>query len=237
MSNREVGMEALGLAATCYNDIHKYLDDPVYSQAEASYRSTSPMEILNKVRKDKRFNGLFGTPGDHNLEILFRTREAALLNHWNAWKIEDPVREFRQSQEVAAALLTATHADKTEKYDFFLVHLLTTSHAVRVLLPLIPARFQISLVRQWWLMTVAVYIAQLRPEIDFDRVRRFELHGRDWKWTARRAVKGQGSTDAHYVKAIRALREAAGTWGDPENFYLKAAVKFAEEFSEWGGFV
>lgn len=230
-------MEGLGLAATCYSDIHKYLDDPAYSQAESSYHSNSPLEILNKVRMDKRFNGLFGTPGDHNLETLFKTREAALLNHWNAWKIQDPVKEFRESQEVAAALLAATHANKTEKYDFFLVHVLTTSHAIRILLPLIPSQFQIPLVRQWWLMTVAVYIAQLRPEIDLDRIRKFEPQERDWTWTARKAVKGEGSTDAHYVKAIRALREAAMTWGDPESFYLKAAVKFAEEFTEWGGFV
>lgn len=239
MSNREVGMEALGLAATCYSDIHKYLDDPSYTQAEASYHSTSPLEILSKVRTDKRFNGLFGTPGDHNIDTLFRTREAALLDHWNAWKIQDPVREFSASQELSVALLTATaaDADRCHKYDFFFVHTLTTSHAVRMLLPLIPAKFQIPLVRQWWLMTVAIYIAQLRPEIDLDYIRQYELKGRDWKWTAEMAVKGKHSSDAHYVKAIRACREAAATWGDPEEFYLKAAVKFADEFTEWGGFV
>lgn len=237
MSNREVAMEALGLTATCYNDIHKYLDDPTYSQTEASYHSNSPLEILAKVRADKRFNGLFGTPGGDNLETLFKTREAALLNHWNAWKIKDPVKEFRESQELATALFVATHDDKTEKYDFFIVHVLTTSHAVRVLLPLIPAEFQIPLVRQWWLMTLAIYIAQLRPEIKFDRIRKIELNGRDWKWAAKMAVKGKAATDAHYVKAIRACREAASTWGDADGFYLKAAVKFAEEFTEWGGFV
>ena len=29
---------------------------------------------------------------------------------------------------------------------------------------------------------------------------------------------------------------AAETWGDDTNYYLKAAVKFAEEFDDWGGF-
>lgn len=32
------------------------------------------------------------------------------------------------------------------------------------------------------------------------------------------------------------MKEAAHTWGDKENFYLKAAVKFADEFDSWGGF-
>ncbi|KAF7588849.1 hypothetical protein BBP40_005096 [Aspergillus hancockii] len=236
-SSREVGMEALTLAATCYGKMNKYLDDPSYSQAESSYSSTSPLEILEKVRADKRFNGLFGTPGDNNIDIILREHEPALLDHWNAWKIENPVEQFRQSQELAAALLTATQTQISDKYDFFLVHTLTTSHAVRILLPLIPGRFQYPLVRQWWLLTLVVYIAQLRPEINFDRINDFDLEGRDWKWTSHKAVKGQYSTDAHYVKAIRAIKEAAATWGDPNSYYLKAAVKFGEEFNGWGGFV
>ena len=32
------------------------------------------------------------------------------------------------------------------------------------------------------------------------------------------------------------MKEAANTWGDGDEFYLKAAVKFAEEFDGWGGF-
>ncbi|KAH8426700.1 questin oxidase family protein [Aspergillus melleus] len=237
MNSREVGMEALSLTTTCYGGIHKYLDDPSYSQAESSYNSTSILGVLNKVRTDQRFNGLFGHPGAHNMEIIFREHEAALLNHWNAWKIEDPINQFRESQEVAAAILAATHDKINEKYDFFFVHILTTSHAVRILLPLIPGRYQIPLVRQWWLITLAIYIAQMRPEIHLDRIRDYDLAGRDWKWTAKKAVKGEHSTDAHYVKAIRACREAASTWGDSDSYFLKTAVKFAEEFSGWGGFI
>ncbi|OOF96746.1 hypothetical protein ASPCADRAFT_206917 [Aspergillus carbonarius ITEM 5010] len=238
LSSREVAMEALAMASTCYGGIHKYLDDPSYAQTESSYQSNSLFEILDKVRTDKQFNGLFGTPGDHNMEILFREREAALLNHWNAWKIQDPVKQFRESQELAVAILMGTHSDRTsEQYDFFFVHILTTSHAVRILLPLIPSQFQVSLVRQWWLLTLSIYIAQLRPELDLERIRKYELSGRDWTWTAKQAVKGEYSTDAHYVKALRAFRECADTWGDADSFYLKAAVKFGEEFNGWGGFI
>lgn len=84
---------------------------------------------------------------------------------------------------------------------------------------------------------MALYVAQLRPEINVDRIGKFDLKGRDWNWTAKQAVKSEYSTDPHYVKAIRALRDAATTWGDPEKYYLKAAVRFTEEFIGWGGFV
>lgn len=235
MSSRDVAMEALGLASVCYNNLHTYFDDPVYSQAESSYTSTSIFEVLDRIRSDKHLDGLFALPGNDNLHQIFSNHEAELLNHWNAWKIENPIEQFRESQELATALLVATHK-KDEKYDFFFVHVVTTSHAVRILLPFIPPKFQISLVRQWWLMTVAVYIAQLRPELPMDRIRDFDLQGRDWAWAAAKAIKSDHSTEAHYVKAIRSLREMASTWGDQDAFYLKAAVKFAEEFNGWGGF-
>ncbi|KAN0074045.1 Protein of unknown function (DUF4243) domain containing protein [Elaphomyces granulatus] len=234
MGSRDVAMEALAMAAISYSDIHKYLDDPSYSHAEPSYKSVSPLEILEKVRKDKRFNGLFATSANQNLEILFREREAALLDHWNAWKIEDPIKQFRDSQHAAAAILVGT---RTEKYDFFLVHILTTSHAVRIILPLIPTSFHLPLVRQWWLCTLSIYISQLRPEIQLSRITGYELKGRGWDWAVQKAIKGPHSTDAHYVKAIRALKEGAQTWGDADKFYLKAAVKFSDEFDGWDGFV
>jgi hypothetical protein len=32
------------------------------------------------------------------------------------------------------------------------------------------------------------------------------------------------------------MQVAAETWGDSSHFYLKSAVKFADEFTHWGGF-
>lgn len=32
------------------------------------------------------------------------------------------------------------------------------------------------------------------------------------------------------------MQVASETWGDARQFYLKAAVKFADEFEHWGGF-
>ncbi|KAJ5632903.1 hypothetical protein N7490_009242 [Penicillium lividum] len=229
INSREVAIEALGLASVCYNSTHKYLDDPVYSQIEPSYQTTSLFEVLDQVRSDKQFNDLPTTPDHHN---LLNTHEASVLNHWNAWKIENPMEQFGESQKLAAALFSATRG--TQKYDFFLVHILTTSHAVRVLLPLIPPKFQIPLLRQWWLMTLTTFIGQHRLEIDLERVSKYESQGRDWKWIASQAINGENSTDVHYLKAIHSLEEMATTWGDQESFYLKAAVQFADEFSGWG---
>ncbi|KAJ5801222.1 uncharacterized protein N7518_003290 [Penicillium psychrosexuale] len=234
MDSREIAMEALGLAATCHNDIYKSLEDPKLSKNEVQYESKSLFEIFDMVRKDKDLDGLFSTPGDDNLNILFVSHNAVLLKHWKAWKIDNPIEQFRESQELAAALLVGT-ADSAGNYDWFFAMNLATSHAVRVMLPFIPPQFQISLLRQWWLICVGIYVAQLRPEIKMDQIRNYDLNGKDWKWVAEKAVKGEFSSDVYFVKTTRALKELASTWGDSDSFFLKAAVRFVTEFKCWGG--
>lgn len=32
------------------------------------------------------------------------------------------------------------------------------------------------------------------------------------------------------------MENASNTWGDGDQFYLKAALKFSSEFDDWGGF-
>ena len=223
-------MEALGLAATFYSYAHKYLDDDSYTRP-STYSTSSPLDILQRVRDDKRFDGWDELLGN-DITPLLDKHEDAVLEHWNAWHIVDPRKQFEESQQAAAALLVATHKPGS-KYDFVLVHLLTSSHAVRIILPLIPAKFHVSLVRQWWLLTLAYYIAVLRPNVDLDIIEKYDLEGRDWAWVEKLAIGGRYYKDAHYVKGLRALKEAAHTWGDSNEFYLKAAVQFGEKFDGW----
>ncbi|KAL9030567.1 MAG: hypothetical protein Q9196_001328 [Gyalolechia fulgens] len=235
LSSRELAMESLTMAASSYNYMHKYLDNPSYTKPSAT-STHSPFEILCRVQNDSRFDGLFTHQGFDNLEPLFEKREDDVLEYWNSWQISDPTKEFQASQMAAAALLVATHKPGGKPYDFFIVHLLTTSHAVRILLPLLPTDIHVPLVRQWWLLTLAVYIAQLRPEAVLTSVTDYDRKGRDWGWVDEQAVQGKHALDAHYVKALRAMKTAAETWGDGDEFYLKAAVKFTDEFDGWGGF-
>jgi hypothetical protein len=233
-------MEALGLATTSYNSLHKYLDDPKYTRP-SSYSSSSPLEIVQRIASDPRLDALNITEeGPDNMETLLKEdNEALILEHWNALRISNLKTLFEEGQKAATALLVATHDEKAEtkeKYDFFLVHILTTSHAVRILLPLVPSKYHVALVRQWWFLTIMVYIAQLRPQIKLGSITSVELRGRDWEWVHKQAVEGKYATDSHYVKGLRSMKEAANTWGDKDDFYLKGAVRLGSEFNGWGGF-
>lgn len=189
-------MEALGMASVCYNDLHKYLDESSYTR-ESTYSTTSPLEILHKIKEDRRFDGLFEGPDVGKISWLLENHENLVLEHWNAWTIVDPLKQFRDSQEAAATLLVRTVEPGTHAYDFFTCHLLTTSHAVRILIPFIPKRFHVSLVRQWWLLTILVYVTQMRPKINED----IETPPtKQWNYVEDRAINGPWATDAHYVK-------------------------------------
>ncbi|TAQ91127.1 hypothetical protein B7494_g573 [Chlorociboria aeruginascens] len=214
LSSKELAMEALAMASASYGFMHKYIDDFSYTKT-STYSTTSPLEILHRISADTRFDGLFPTRGVDNIAPLFEQHESLVLEHWNAWTITSPTEQFRLSQEAAIALLVSTVPPGTHAYDFFIVHLLTTSHAVRILLPLIPKKFH------------------LRPKLSDDAE---EKPTQGWKYVEDKAVNGPWSTDAHYVKALRAIREAAFTWGDVHERYLASAVKFADDFKGWTGF-
>lgn len=239
LSSRTVAIEALGLAACFYNDWHVYLDDPKYTQP-APNPTDSLFIILDRISHDSKFDG-FDHRGSDNIDVLLndKMKAAAALEYWNSWTLTNPKDQFAESQKVAVALLVAAEPPsgvRDDKFDFFAVHLLTSSHAVRVLLPLLPSRFHLPLVRQWWLFTLLVYIAQLRPTINIDTIKLIELEGRDWNWVTSKALESEWKTDAHFVKALRCIKEAGKTWGDPNQFFLKAAIKFGEGFDGWGGF-
>ena len=245
LASREVGMEALGLVATCYDPkLAALLEANITSTSNGS-EHTQPTEdifqVFAQTKADKRFDTDFSKLGDNNLSRLLSDKNLILmmLEHFNSWKIVDPKHAFEQSQRFATALLISTSPNAPisgHGYDFFLLHILTTSHAIRIIIPFIQAEYHITLLKEWFLITLSLYIAQLRPTVTAQQVKDFDLNGRKWDDAVKLALESEHKYDEHYVKGVRAMKEAAALWGDDDKFFEKAAVKFATEFEEWQGF-
>lgn len=84
----------LALAVACIDRdfLYKYVD--AKQKYKAFARSTPPMtpaksslEILDIMRRDKRFDGLFESPGYWNIPILFASREEIILEYFNLWAV------------------------------------------------------------------------------------------------------------------------------------------------------
>ncbi|KAF3481955.1 uncharacterized protein GIQ15_04714 [Arthroderma uncinatum] len=237
ISSREVAMEALAMISCCYDDMHKFFDEPSDIQRNMTqrYTTSSLFEAFEEIRGDRRFDGIFTNPGGNNVEDIFKTHQTLLLEHWMAWDPKDmgPTEQFRMIQQFATTLIITRHAGKP--HDFFFAHLLTTTHALRVVIPVIPAKFHLPLLRQWFLLAIAVYVAQLRPKIKINDVGRYAIGEKDWNWVDNQALTNEMAVSPHYIKPLRTLKEAAKTWGDDE-FYLRAAVQFVETFNGFSGF-
>jgi hypothetical protein len=242
LNSREVAMEALGLAATCY-------DTQLASLATTPPPKHIPeptsdlFTLFNRVGTDSTFDNIFTAPGGSNLSTLLATPKltAALLGHFHSYTITDATKSFAQSQRLASLLLISTSKHFPQPghdYDFFLVHLLTTSHAIRILLPFLPKHTHMRLIKQWLLITLAIYIAQLRPSLSqaAEAQKAFDLKGRGWEFVTEKALHGEHKYDAHFVKGCRAMLAGAKAWGDEDGFFLRNAVRFADEFEGWGGF-
>lgn len=251
LASREVGMEALGLAATCYDPkLAALLEANTATTSRnktanpLTYSTSNPFEVLARVQADTRISQAFPKLDNNNLSRLLSEPDltSLLVEHFNAWKITDPKLQFSQTQRLATSLLMSTAPTKPtlgHGYDFFLLHILTTSHACRIIIPHLHAEHHLPLLREWFLITLALYITQLRPTVASypDAIAHFDLDGQSWPDAIHLALRGPHRFDEHYVKGIRAIKEAAEIWGDPDGFYERCAVKFATEFEQWGGFV
>ncbi|DAA77737.1 TPA_exp: Uncharacterized protein A8136_6283 [Trichophyton benhamiae CBS 112371] len=237
VSSREVAMESLAMVSCCYDDVHKLFDEPSDLQKSMApkYTTSSPFEVLNKIHRDKQFDGIFRSPGANNVEVLLKTHQELILEHWMAWVPQDAnlTEQLHAMQRLATTLMATRHNGK--QHDFFFDHLLTTTHALRVIIPLVPKKFHGPLLRQWFLLAVAIYIAQLRPKIDAKDIECYSIDGKDWAWVDKQALTQEMAISPHYIKPLRTLKEAAKTWGDEEGFFLRAAVKFIETFDGFGG--
>ncbi|CAK7271288.1 hypothetical protein SEPCBS119000_004527 [Sporothrix epigloea] len=244
MDSRVLAMEALGMSAVTYNPAFakKFSLDKDSSprQVPSSLHGLSLQALVDRVAQDQRFAAV--APGRMSAESVLLAApsadvETALLEYWHAWDLsggadKNLLPRMREAQDVAVAMLVASVKPGTHSYNFFVCHVLTTSHAVRVLLPEIPPALHAVFLRQWWLLTLAVYVSIGRPAVDPDNVPT-DRKGKGWAYVEQQAVSSRWSTDAYYTQTIRSIKEATRTWGDVRDCYLNAVVWFVDDFAGW----
>lgn len=248
----ELAADALAYCAVHYQpETPGYLDARSSSSsssptaAAAAAAASSPLEVLENVRRDARLDGFPSPgPGREHFGAVFAQHEDVILHHWRSWPPPGApltTEHFRQAFDASVALVVGSSSSPDgDAYDFILLHVLTSCHALRVLLPEFPEEYQAVLFNQWWLFTLMVYITQLRPAIDDALISDYALEGRDWSYPIKRATESSAGFDAHYVKTIRAIQVAGDVGalfgGQSPEWYLKAAVRFAEGFRHYKGF-
>lgn len=228
--------EALGLAATCYD---RQLSGLLTTTVSQSSQPTGDLfQIFSNVSNDSRLP-TFDYPGDDNLPFILTDQNhlATIVSYLHSWTITNPVAQLGAARRLAALVLISTSPHLGgHGYDFFLVHILTTIHAVGVFTPHLPAQHHATVLKLWLAVALLVYTAQNRRRLDPAYITGYDLQGHDWQYVRKQALEGPHASDAHFVKACRAWIVAGEGESDDDEWYLKCAVRFATEFEGWGGF-
>ncbi|KAK2468879.1 hypothetical protein H9L39_19471 [Fusarium oxysporum f. sp. albedinis] len=232
-NSKEVISEGLSLGCTEYDPAHKFLDNP--PPDNSTYKTTSLEELLTNVHKDKRFDGYSQHPGFANVFTLLGQYESELLEHWNALVVENSTTQFKEWLKTATILAVST-VDVDGCFDFYLAHVLTVGHALRILLPFMPEEQRIPIMKQFGLFTTMMYLVQLRPSFGLDKMKPLKTYNSSWETIYKRSLESKWCTDVHWFKVVRALRMVEEMRGSEDGFYQQLAAKFVSEFNGWTGF-
>jgi Questin oxidase-like len=209
--------QALTLFATNYNFLHGPIDAdfPVPPSSSSPLDKTPPpppnattssFEIIQRIHSDPSFDGLFTKSGPDNIEPLFKHREKEVLDYFHQYTITDLAAAHSDINHLTALLLCGTHEPGHPEYDFFIVHLLTVSYAVRTLLPVVPMEYALPLVKMHWLFVIVVYIIQLRMKIRPELIDDVKVEGKGWAQVVQKCLnrhnekKNAQMEDTHYLK-------------------------------------
>lgn len=237
-NSAEIAIEALAMACTEYLDTTALLP-----KIEVVKQTTDPVEIITEIRNDTSLDNKLSEPFEHNVAKFCKLFGPQIAKYGYQLKFEDPKTTMQRLLYASTNLLVATHQDEGEPgFDFFLLHALTSSHAVTeiILSPdhkVIPDDKVEFLLRELWVSFVVLYIAQLRPLVKPQRITSVSIGSVEqaWQETIHLALTGAKRFDSHYVKAIRAMLFAELFTQDDTGFYARAALFFARHHKTYAG--
>ncbi|KAJ6257709.1 Questin oxidase [Drechslerella dactyloides] len=241
IEDKGLAMEALTMAATSYQNVHEFVDNP--SPPQTFLRITDMREIFTRIYDDDTFDAICERYGcGHPDRVLEEAPPYMLFDSYEIQK-ETMSTTFQTQVEAATLMFIASHKENNPQYDFFLAHAVTAAHALRIVLPQLSFQQAWHVLRSHMVLSTMLYISQCRPNIKDDLVRNIDTTGKDWDYIRKQALEGEHRYDSHYVKVLRSFYEFEKLYGkgesdsDPKyDLYLKAAVKFADTFKGWTGF-
>jgi hypothetical protein len=145
----------------------------------------------------------------------------------------DNVNERFQELFNAASIIYAGCAHNIQP-DFFLVHGLTSAHAVSVVYPNLPVHDQVRLLRTHWLFLLMVYIVQGRLPVNL--AASIGKYTDETKYTWPKIISGGIHTnDEHVTKTIYSMQCAEKAYGAADGQWRAIAALTEEKLrnNEW----
>ena len=226
LNSRSVACEALTMTVVCVNS---YYETP--TNLKPPTNGTKPaLQIVKDIRADD-----YVPTVDEPFHITFvLNNESVLLSHYNEWQMpEDCDKAIEELFDMAVYIYGATHKPNQIDFDFVLLHLLTGMTAIRKLRPYLDSTTIKRLLRSFFYLSIAIYIAQRRPKVNERLIDDYkdEETRYNWEYVVDHTLHTKLATEPHVVKIIHSLKDAEKDYGSKDGLYLKTALKSVDHLN------
>jgi len=229
-----VASEALALACVGWNQLQNLMQS-----LDVPSGTKSSLELIEAIRKDPMLPR-FDTPGPNNLGQIMedKTTMRTLMEIYAQWhaKHKSPSDILKELFETTTLVFAGSHKKDDPQYDFFLLHLVTSTSAIQTLHNVFDKDdLKTTFHCQLFMFSLLIYLAQLRPVIDKSLIASYRGKGdHSWNYVVDRAVNSPLAEDTHFVKVARALKDAAHHFGDDQQIFLNSALKLVDTMDQRG---
>ena len=218
------GMVAEGLAQMCvHEDLNKALILQEMKMSKSS--NTTPLELAKAMIEDKRFDGIIkpGTPGMYR--TFYETKPELILGYVEKWSLsldkEELLDKIRELMILDVAVYVGPQRpDKEIVLDFYLMHALTSSLFLPVMVQQLSPKLGMRLLRGKFAMDLAHFAGRNRPKLYMEQFTSTTEFTRSWDEIIELAVH---HADEHVPKVVRALKQVE-RW-DPEETLGKGVYR------------
>ncbi|ORX84007.1 hypothetical protein K493DRAFT_360857 [Basidiobolus meristosporus CBS 931.73] len=240
-NNDLVLAEALAFGTLAY-DAHGELIDKVLPTAT----STDPVKIIEEVSKDTHYEDVDKGPAAESK--FTRAIDAKHLEYtqkyFAAWDANFPGDDYAAKVYELSQAITLLFLGYSSSYrlNFFLCHVMTGFHAVRVLLPRLAKNDQVRALRLIWLTALFMYVAEGHPKPEWNEVNGYSIdrlpkdRNKAWEEVTKAAINDE-DIHGHVVKSVRAMKELAKVYPEGESTWLHGCAKVTDLVKtegDWG---
>ncbi|KAI8077862.1 uncharacterized protein BX664DRAFT_287461, partial [Halteromyces radiatus] len=227
---------------------------PVQQQNSKDSDKNVLLDILQAIRQDASFDDTLCKEDEDPFKTLFSQafvvdKIKGYANQWKqgkSWTTRQDIRSrLKELYTTAVVMHGATGFLPHQVHlDFVLMHGLTSSYFIHILVPYLSVEEAASLLQAHWFVTVTFFIVVGRPEVKMDHLLEYvspnfknvdaQLPHRQWS----RVLEATVDESDHVIKAIRACAHAQIMYNDdPDWFddalYLKAAQLTYDLHGKW----
>ncbi|KAI9474864.1 hypothetical protein BDB00DRAFT_776255 [Zychaea mexicana] len=198
------------------------------------------VDLAEEIHRDTDFDGVVKFKDSNKIRAFLANPKGVekLKVYASRWHVHDEDKDLQaklKEMYTACMLIYGASAIREQgiKLDFFLMHALTSIHAVHLLMPhLAPNEFA-ALLRGHAATTLAYYISRGRPSLQVDLLLKYESDeatnnsANPWLKICERAIN---APEAHIIKVIRACAVGQVVYGHDRRSepFEKAWVRLAD---------